>query len=290
MPWVQTDSLSFVARHDDEDAAGAQRILDQLEDLRLKLEDRFEVVPGDVTVIVHSSPIWLSLAHPFLPLARWSSSQASRRYLAGWPMATEVHVLNDYWVEQRAAGEDSEKALRRTAERLYVQLVVAANNGQLPPPWGPRRAARFLSWAWLLEGAAQYFSGQTSLFRAAVITRMRNGGRPSFPPSPRDAILLGATVFDLLDRSVGRDACEVLVSRLRKGGPRANLESAFDASFEQIETAWRRYLRELTEYRRSAVELGGGETPPLPSRLVEEPDEQPPQRRRGEEPGEQAPR
>jgi hypothetical protein len=261
MPWVQTDSLSFVARHDSEDAASAQRILDQLEDLRLKLEDRFALVPGEVTVIVHSSPVWLSLAHPFLPIVRWSSSPASRRYMAGWPMATELHVLNDYWVEQRAAGEDSEQALRRTAERLYVQLVLAANNEALPPPWGPRRAMRFLSWAWLLEGAAQYFSGQTSLFRAAVITRMRNGGRPSFPPSPRDAMLLGATIFELLDRTRGREACEVLVQRLRKGGPQENLESGFDARFSEIETAWRRYLREITERRQTAVELGGGAAP-----------------------------
>jgi hypothetical protein len=261
VPWVQTDSLSFVARHDSEDAVSAQRILDQLEDLRLKLEDRFDEVPGDVTVIVHSSPIWLSLAHPFLPAVRWASSPAGRRYHAGWPMATELHVLNDYWVEQRAAGEDSAQALRRTAERLYVQLVIAANNRALPPPWGPRRAARFLSWSWLLEGGAQYFSAQTSFFRAAVITRMRNGGRPNFPPSPRDAMLLGGTVFDLLDRTRGREPCELLVQRLRKGGPRENLEAAFGARFEEIERTWRRYLRELTERRQTAVELGGGVAP-----------------------------
>jgi hypothetical protein len=290
VPWVQTDSLSFVARHDSEDAASAQRILDQLEDLRLKLEDRFEEVPGEVTVIVHSSPIWLSLAHPFLPVVRWSSSPAGRRYHAGWPMATELHVLNDYWVEQRAAGEDSAEALRRTAERMYVQIVIAANNEALPPPWGPRRSFRFLSWAWLVEGAAQYFSGQTGLFRAAVITRMRNGGRASFPPSPRDAMLLGGTVFELLDRTNGREACELLVQRLRKGGPQESLEAAFGARFGEIERVWRRYLRELTERRQTAVELGGGEAPPLPGRVVEEPDQPRRQRRRRQQPGQQPPR
>ena len=53
-------------------------------------------------------------------------------------MATELHVLNDAYMERRAAGEDSREALRGTAERLYAQLVVASNNPQLPPSWAPR--------------------------------------------------------------------------------------------------------------------------------------------------------
>ena len=43
-------------------------------------------------------------------------------------MATELHVLNDAHMERRAAGDDSLEALRGTAERLYAQLVIAANN------------------------------------------------------------------------------------------------------------------------------------------------------------------
>ena len=58
--------------------------------------------------------------------------------------------------------------------------------------WTPRRFLTYLRWAWLFEGAAQYFSGQVSLYRPAVITRLREGERPRFPPSRRDAILLAA--------------------------------------------------------------------------------------------------
>jgi hypothetical protein len=244
MAWVETDSLSFVARHESEDEDTAQRTLDRLEDLRLRLEEHFEVAPAGVTAIVHPTSAWLSAAHPFLPAARLAAAPAGRRYLAGWAMATELHILNDEYTDRRAAGEDSRRALRGTAERLYVQIVLGANNQRLPPPWGPRRFARYLRWAWLIEGGAQYFAGQVPLFRAAVIRRMREGAPPSFPPSARDAIILGGTVFDLLERQAGAPACDLLVSRLRKDGARGNLELAFEAPFGEIERAWRRHLRE----------------------------------------------
>jgi hypothetical protein len=247
--WVETDSLSFTARHDSADAGSAQRALDGLEDLRLRLEERFDEVPDGITLVVHPNPAWLAGAHPFLPAARWAAAPAGRRYLAGWAMSSEIHILNDHHADRRAAGEDSLRALRGTAERLYVQVVLAANNPRLPPPWGPRRFSRYLRWAWLVEGAAQYFAGQIPLFRAAVIRRLREGRRPRFPPSPRDAIILGGTVFDLLDREVGSAACLMLVSRIHREGARGNLELAFDASMDEIERAWRRNLREISDRR-----------------------------------------
>jgi hypothetical protein len=245
MTWIETDSLSFTARHDDADLTCAHRVLDSLEDLRLRLEDRFDEVPGDVTVVIHDNPAWLSAAHPLLPAVRWSADPAGRRYLAGWPMAGEIHLLNDYWMERRSAGEDSLRALMGTGERMYCQIVLAANNTKLPPMWTPRRFLAYLRWAWLIEGAAQYFTHQTSLFRAAVITRLREGDRPSFPPSRRDALILGGTIFDLLDRHAGPQACAMLVSRLHREGPQGNLELVFDARMREIERAWRQHLDEI---------------------------------------------
>lgn len=245
MSWVETPSLSFSARHESSDDQSAERTLDALEDMRLRLEERFEEAPDAVTVIVHPTPAWLAAAHPFLPLARWAASPAARRYLAGWAMASEIHVLDDEALIARAAGEHSQRALLGTAERLYAQIVLAANNQHLPPPWGPRRFGRYLRWAWLIEGGAVYFAGHVPLFRGAVIRRMREGDSPSFPPSARDAVILGGTVFDLLDREVGPHACELLVSRLRRDGPAAALEIVFNASMTEIEAAWRKHLAEV---------------------------------------------
>ena len=260
MSWIETESLSFTARHDTDDSAFAERTLDRMEDLRLRLEDRFEQVPGEVTVVIHTNPAWLTLAHPFLPAARWSAAPAGRRYLAGWAMATELHVLNDPHMERRAAGDDSREALRGTAERLYAQLVIAANNPALPPSWTPRRFARYLRWAWLVEGGAQYFARQVGLYRAAVIRRLRESARPSFPPSRRDAVILGGTIFDLLENERGPEACERLVHELQPGGAVPTLEDAFDARFRDIEAAWRDYLRRWPGPAASAE-------------LVEDPDE-----------------
>ena len=74
---------------------------------------------------------------------------------------------------------------------------------------------------------------------------MKEGSRPSFPPGRRDAILLGGTVFDLLEEYRGGGACELLVARLRREGPVANLEAAFDLPYREIDDMWREYLRDL---------------------------------------------
>lgn len=255
MAWVETESLSFTARHESDDAASAQRTLDALEDARLALEERFDEAPGGITVVIHPTPGWLAAAHPFLPAARLAAAPAGRRYLAGWAMASELHVLNDRYLESRAAGEDSLAALHGTAVRLYAQIAIAANNRRLPPPWGPRRFVRYLRWAWLIEGGAQYFAGHVPRFRAAVNLRMRQGKPPAFPPSPRDAIVLGGTVFDLLERRRGPDACVLLISRLRREGARGSLELSFGSPFEEIEREWRRYLREDVPRAGSAGSL-----------------------------------
>src|SRR3954452_24384024 len=263
MSWIETESLSFIARHEAEDTDYAQRTLDALEDLRLRMEERFDEVPGGITVIIHPTPGWLDAAHLFLPLAplrlaaappsppraRCAAAPAGWRYLAGWAMATELHVLNGTYLDRRAAGEDSLAALRGTPERLYIQVVLGANNKRLPPPWGPRRFLRYLQWTWLIEGAAQYYANQVLLFRAAVSTRLRDRRPPTFPPLARDAMILGGTIFDLLERERGPDACDVLASRLRRDGPRRALELAFDGRIRDIEREWRDYLRKLTERR-----------------------------------------
>ena len=106
-----------------------------------------------------------------------------------------------------------------------------------------------------MEGGAQYFAGQVPVFRPAVQTRLRMGEAPTFPPSGRDAIILGGTVFDLLERQRGRDACSLLVSRTRRDGPERAIQIAFGESAHDVGLEWRRYLREDVP-RRVAGRIG----------------------------------
>jgi hypothetical protein len=242
--WVQTDSLSFCARHESEDDEAAVAILDDLEDFRDRLEALFETLPGEVSVVIHAQPAALALAHPWLPLARVLAAPAARRYMAGWFAQDEIHVLAPAALEQRAARvEGSREALMLTPLHEYAHLVVGANNPELPPPFTFRTFARFMRWAWLCEGAAAHLAGQGPHLRAAILRRLREGPRPAFPPDARDAPLLGTTVFALLERQRGPRACAELASgRLSKAGPRPTIERAFERPFADVERAWRESL------------------------------------------------
>ena len=225
MTWIETDSLSFTARHDDADLACAHRVLDSLEDLRLRLEDRFGEVPGSVTVILHDNPAWLSAAHPLLPAVRWSAAPAARRYLAGWPMAGEIHTLTDSWMEKRSAGEDSLRALRGTAERMYAQIVLAANN-QRCRPCGHRSALHRLPALGLADRGCRPVLHRPDRPLPRGRDHAAAGGRPpAFPSTRRDALILGGTVFDLLDRHAGRTPASGWPLGFTAQGPRATWSS-----------------------------------------------------------------
>ena len=243
MGWTETQSRSFTARHEEEDTGDVEDLLGTLEDFRSELAERFERTPSDIAVIVHRRPYALALAQPWLPLARTFAAPAARRYFAGWFSQREIHVLAAAALEERASAvEGSREALRLTPLREYAHLVVGANNRSLPPPFTPRSFARYLRWAWLCEGAASFFSWQVDHLRPAVARRLREGSRPAFPPSARDAPLLGGSVFTLLDELAGEPACVELASSLHPDGERAAIEGAFGRPLPEVERAWRDHI------------------------------------------------
>jgi hypothetical protein len=243
MAWVETASPSFTARHEEADAAAAEDLLADLETFRGELAELFPKTPGDVTVLIHSRPAALALAQPWLPLARLAAAPASRRYMAGWFSRRELHVLSPRALEQRASAvEGSRDALMLSPLHEYAHLVVGANNVGLPPPFNPGTFRRYLRWAWLCEGAATHLAGQSQHLTAGITRRLREGGQPQFPPTPRDAPLLGGSVFDLLEEEKGTRACAALASKLDPRGERPALEHAFGRSFFEIERDWRTHL------------------------------------------------
>ena len=104
-----------------------------------------------------------------------------------------------------------------------------------------------MRWAWLCEGGAVWLSGQTPYLRAAIMRRLREGGRPEFPPSARDAMLLGGTIFSMLEREGGPAAAAALaMSPLDERVPRAVLANAFGRPLASVERDWRAELDSLS--------------------------------------------
>ncbi|MFN2616262.1 MAG: hypothetical protein ABR581_03965 [Thermoleophilaceae bacterium] len=246
MAWVESQSLSFAARHEAEDADAAARVLDALEGFRERLSGLFERTPYDIAVVIHPRPLMLVLAHPWLPLARMVATPASRRYFAGWFTAREIHVLAPAALERRASSvPGSRQALLLTPEHEYAHLVLGANNPDLPPPFTVAAFRRYVRWAWLCEGAASHLAGQVPHLRAAIARRLREGGRPAFPPSAGDAQLLGGTVFTLLERERGAEAVVELARSRLDHPPQALLAGAFGREAAAVERDWRGYLGSL---------------------------------------------
>ena len=247
MAWVETASLSFAARHDSEIAEEAAAMLADLEEFRAGLEDLFDVVPAGVAVVVHPRPLMMNFAVPWLPLARAVSAPAGRRYFTGFFAAREIHVLAQSALEKRASAvPGSREALMRAPRHEYAHVVVGANNSTLPPPFSPATFRRYARSAWLCEGAAAYLAGQVPLMRAAVARRLREGGRPQFPPASRDALVLGGTVFEMLHSEHGPEACAELARAPDTRNPRRAIEAAFGRPAASVEREWADYLAALT--------------------------------------------
>jgi hypothetical protein len=246
VPWVESASETFVARHDERDADDAARVLAQLEHARARLEERFEARPGELAVVLHPSTAQLDAAQPWLPIARRLTAPAARRYVVGWAGERELHVLAPRLLAHRASNvEGSLEMLMLTPSALLARRYVAPGHPPLPPPFRPGRIARWGRWAWLVEGAAQWLAGQTRHVHPAVARRLREGGEPEFPPNRADALLLGGTVFDLLAREEGERACITLARGPHPDGPVRALEIAFPRALRHTERAWRSHLARL---------------------------------------------
>jgi len=245
--WIESESPSFRARHDSIHVDEADRVLYSLERTREYLGQYFADTLTGISVVFHPSVASLAVARPLLPLAWLSAAPASRRYVAGWSGPQELHVLLPDALEARASGvAGSHEMLDRAVPALYARRVIIENNRDLPARLTPRRLRAELRWAWLIEGAARWFGGQTAHARPAIARRLRDGRRPAFPPGVRDAALLGGTVIDLLVSERGEQAAADLASRLHPHGPRGALHEAFRGRpTTELEGAWRTHLSRM---------------------------------------------
>ena len=223
-------------------------MLGLLEDTRERLAGLFPRTVGDLVVVLHDSSASLVAANPLFPLIRALCAPAARRYVIGWTGRRELHVLSPAAAAARASGVDGSALMLSLAPAsLYARRVVLECNPDLHRRLAAARLVVQLRWAWLVDGASRWFSGETVHARAAIGRRLREGGVPRFPPGVRDATLLGGTVFDLLTREEGERAAARFACHLHPGGGRAALAQAFGGrSLAHTERAWRTSLERLT--------------------------------------------
>ncbi len=246
--WVESTSASFECRHSSNCGSDALRVLESLERTRERLGRWFPRTVDELTVVLHDSVASLTLTNPLLPLAWAATTPAARRYVTGWVGRRELHVLAPSILRARSSGvRGSLEMLERAPASLYARGVIAECNHEIQHSRFRGRGVPELRWAWLLEGAARWFSGETAHARTAIGVRMREPSRPSFPPSVRDATLLGGTVIDLLVEREGEIAATQLAVRLHPHGARAALAKAFGVrSLDTVEFDWRAHLEKLT--------------------------------------------
>jgi hypothetical protein len=242
--WVESASPSFRARHESTHADDVDRVLHSLERTREYMAQYFPRTVEGISVVFHPSVASLSVACPVVPLAWLAAAPAARRYVGGWSGRQDLHVLLPGALEARASTvPGSAEMLARTAPALYARRVIVENNAGLRSRMRPLRAIAELRWAWLLEGAARWFGGQTAHARPAIARRLREGRQPAFPPGVRDAPLLGGTVIDLLVQERDERAAAKLACRLHPQGTRPALREAFGGrSQSQLEQDWRAHL------------------------------------------------
>jgi hypothetical protein len=242
--WIETSSLSFTARHDSGQSDAALAVLDDLEAQRERLERVFGSAPGNVTVVLHDSMLQLVLSQPMVAVARTVTAREARRYVVSWFTAREVHTLAPEALRRRASGAGSARALALTPRRAYTLLVVASRTPTFPPPYRRASLGALARLAWVLEGAAAHFSRQVPQLGGALTRRLR-GPEPALPPALDDAFLLGGTVYDMLERERGEEACVRLAGAAGDRSGNALVESAFGASVEEVRERWRAHLRAL---------------------------------------------
>jgi hypothetical protein len=250
MAWTESRSKAFRARHEERDGADAEQVLEELEVLRQRLRPLLGEPPDETTVVLHDSAIALGVAQPFLPVMWAVTAPAARRYQAGWYSRGEIHALAPRFLRDRASAvPGSKEMLLRTPHALYARLALGTANDKLPPPFTPRTLRRLLGTLWLAEGAGQLLGGQTRYARPAIARRLREGGRPAFPPKLRDASLLGGTVLDLLAREQGVETVAKLALRTNSDGLATSLREAFGRPLGQVESTWRSHLARVSEER-----------------------------------------
>ena len=180
--WVETHSLTFSARHESEHPRRPPRCSTAWRCSATSSSELSEQTPTRSRWSSIRAP--LALASPTRgcrsPAAL--AAPAARRYFAGWFTEHEIHVLAPPALE---SGRQRARLARGAAAHAAARVRAPGHGRQQPRPPAPVLAVAPSAATCAGPGCARAprpgSSGQTPLLRAAIVRRLREGGRPGVP-------------------------------------------------------------------------------------------------------------
>lgn len=249
--WTEATSNLFRVRFDDDSRTEVEELVHVLETFAVRLEAHGLVLPPDPTVVVHPTERSLALAQPAYLAAVGLTETHGRRYLATWATGSTLHLVVPH---RLLRGTGSHISLRDALERAPACGLAHLALGHANPGLVLQRAIRRRSWLWLAWGAGQTLVGQVPMLASAVALRRKERRALELPPAPRDGVVLGGTITELVLRERGLTS---LVQQLRAplpDTPEQWLARALPGlGLTEREVRWRMLLDELDRARATVL-------------------------------------
>lgn len=257
--WTESTSDLFRVRFDSDARVEVEEMVHTLEAVAMRLEAHGLVLPPHPTVVVHPTAVSLALAQPAFLAAQSVTESHGRRYVASWPSGATLHLIAPHRHlrgDQRVIG--MRDALERAPACGLAHLALAHAN----PGLSLQRAIRRRAWLWLAWGAGQALVGQVPLLASSIAVRRRMRRALSMPPPPRDAVVLGGSVVELVLRTRGLTALVSMLKEPLPPTPEGWIGKALPGlGPTERDVHWRMLLDDLDRQRTAVLaELAAAET------------------------------
>lgn len=257
--WTESTSDLFRVRFDSDARVEVEEMLHTLEAVAVRLEAHGLVLPPHPTIVVHPTAVSLSLAQPAFLAAQALTESHGRRYVASWASGSTLHLIAPH---RHLRGDQRTVGMRDALERAPACGLAHLALGHANPGLALSRVIRRRAWLWLAWGAGQALVGQVGLLASSIAVRRRMRRSLAMPPPPRDAVVLGGTVVELVLRTRGLTALVGMLKEPLPPTPEGWIGRALPGlGSTERDVHWRMLLDDLDRQRTAVLaELAAAET------------------------------
>lgn len=249
--WTESNSNLFRVRFDSDARIEVEEMVHSLEAMAMRLDAHGLGLPDHPTIVVHPTAFSLALAQPAFMAAQSVTESHGRRYVASWTTGSTLHLIapgRHTRGEQRVIG--MRDALERAPACGLAHLALAHAN----PGLSLTRGIRKRDWLWLAWGAGQTLGAQVPLLASSIAVRRRMRRALSIPPPPRDAVVLGGSIVELVLRTRGLTALVGLLKEPLPPTPEGWIGRALPGlGPTERDVRWRMLLDDLDRQRTAVL-------------------------------------